>query len=66
MNEAQFGRQKIGFNIGNEIECQDQSSPKFTGIFKVLGCISVPNLEITEKGVKNGIDKLKTDKFWLN
>ena len=35
-----------GFEIKNWIEDQFQSSPKLVGIWTVLGCIFVPNLEI--------------------
>ena len=37
---------KIGFEIKNEIEGQGQSSPKFSGILRVLRCIIGPNLGI--------------------
>ena len=40
------GWYKIGFEIKNEIEGQCQSSPKFSGILRVLRCICGPNLEI--------------------
>ena len=40
-----FGR-NIGFKIKNEIEDQNQSSPKLTGILTVLRCIFGPNLVI--------------------
>ena len=36
----------MGFEIKNEIEGQGQSSPKFSGILRVLSCIIGPNLEI--------------------
>ena len=37
---------KSGFEIKNWIEDQFQSSPKLVGIWTVLRCIFVPNLEI--------------------
>ena len=37
---------KIGFLFKNEIEGQCQSSPKLSGILRVLRCICGPNLEI--------------------
>ena len=40
------GWYKIGFEIKNEIEERCQSSPKFSGILRVLRCIFGPNLEI--------------------
>ena len=40
------GWYKIGFEIKNEIEGQCQSSPKFSGILRVLRCIFGPNFEI--------------------
>ena len=45
-NNIFSGRYKIGFEIKNEIEGQGQSSPKFSGILRVLRCIIGPNLEI--------------------
>ena len=40
-----FGR-KTGFKIENEIEDQDQSIPKFTGILTHVFCTFGPNLVI--------------------
>ena len=45
-NNIFSGWYKIGFEIKNEIEGQGQSSPKFSGILRVLRCIIGPNLEI--------------------
>ena len=45
-NNIFSGWYKIGFEIKNEIEGQCQSSPKFSGILRVLRCIFGPNLEI--------------------
>ena len=45
-NSIFSGWYKIGFEIKNEIEGQGQSSPKFSGILRVLRCIIGPNLEI--------------------
>ena len=45
-NNIFSGWYKIGFEIKNEIEGQCQSSPKFSGILRVLRCICGPNLEI--------------------
>ena len=45
-NNIFSGWYKIGFEIKNEIEGQSQSSPKFSGILRVLRCIFGPNLEI--------------------
>ena len=45
-NNIFSGWYKIGFEIRNEIEGQGQSSPKFSGILRVLRCIIGPNLEI--------------------
>ena len=46
VNNIFSGWYKIGFEIKNEIEGQCQSSPKFSGILRVLRCIFGPNLEI--------------------
>ena len=45
-NNIFSGWYKIGFEIKNEIEGQCQSSPKFSGILRVLRCILGPDLEI--------------------
>ena len=45
-NNIFSGWYKIGFEIKNEIEGWGQSSPKFSGILRVLRCIIGPNLEI--------------------
>ena len=45
-NNIFSGWYKIGFEIKNEIEGQCQSSPKFSGILRVLRCIFGPNFEI--------------------
>ena len=46
VNNIFSGWYKIGFEIKNYIEGQCQSSPKFSGILRVLRCIFGPNLEI--------------------